>query len=276
MPDSLLQALRERLFQSSDMDLRRYLDDFWRPGASLPSNLVLLERVDSTNLMARGIASDYLAAGRPPPATLVVALQQSHGLGRRGRRWSSPRARGVYASWILPVAGCQLPSLPLLVGVGLADGLSAFSRERCRLKWPNDLMVGGRKIGGILIESLATGEQGAVAIVGFGVNHSHTREQLPVKAATTLELEAADVLPTLAELTRRLVDAIAAELRHLGDMETAVERYRRCTAHDQGDPIRCRTAEGVVEGTFAGFDGRGFLLLRTDSGERLVVAGDLG
>ena len=257
------------------MDLGRYLEDFWRQGRPRVGNLALLETVDSTNLVARRIAAGCLEAGNPPPATLVVALQQTHGRGRRGRRWSSPKAKGVYASWILPLSNRrELVTLPLLVAVGLANGLSAILDEKCRLKWPNDLVVGDRKIGGILIESLAMGEQGVVAIIGFGVNHSQTRDELPVKAATSIELETGGA-PTLAELTGRLVDAVVTELRHLGDMEAAVDRYRRRTAHHRGDHIRCRTAAGVVEGTFAGFDDRGFLRLHSESGDQLVVAGDL-
>jgi BirA family biotin operon repressor/biotin-[acetyl-CoA-carboxylase] ligase len=238
-------------------------------------NLVLLETVDSTNLLARRLAAGCLEAGNPPPATLVVARQQTDGRGRRGRRWESPSGKGVYASWILPLPDRQqLLTLPLLVGIGLADGLSAILDEKCRLKWPNDLMVGDRKIGGILIESLAMGEQGVVAIVGFGVNHSQRRDELPVVAATSIELETG-AAPSLAELTGRLVDGVAAELQHLEDLEAAVDRYRRRSAHHQGDHIRCQTPAGLVEGTFAGFDERGFLRLQSESGDQLVVAGDL-
>ncbi|MGB3564255.1 MAG: biotin--[acetyl-CoA-carboxylase] ligase [Thermoanaerobaculia bacterium] len=257
------------------MDFGRYLEDFRRQGRSQVDNLVLLERVDSTNLVARKIVAGCLAAGNPPPTTLVVALQQTHGRGRRGRYWSSPKAKGVYASWILPLSNRQqLVTLPLLVGVGLADGLSALLEEKCRLKWPNDLVVGDRKIGGILIESLAMGKDGVVAIIGFGVNHSQTRDELPVKAATSIEIETGGA-PTLAELTGRLVEAVITELQHLGDMEAAVDRYRRRSVHHRGDHIRCQTAAGVVEGTFAGFDDRGFLRLQSESGDQVVVAGDL-
>lgn len=257
------------------MDLGRYLEGFWRPDRSRVDNLVLLETVDSTNLLAREISSECLAAGNPPPATLVVALEQSGGRGRRGRRWSSPRAKGVYVSWILPLPDRQqLVALPLLVAVGLADGLGGMLDRDCRLKWPNDLVVGGRKIGGILIESLAMGEHGAVAIIGFGVNHSQTADELPVEAATSIELETGEA-PALPETTGRLVAAVAAELRQIGDLETAVERYRQRSVHNRGDHIRCRTPAGLVEGTFAGFDERGFLRLESKNGDQLVVAGDL-
>jgi BirA family biotin operon repressor/biotin-[acetyl-CoA-carboxylase] ligase len=257
------------------MDLGRYLEEFWRPDRSRVDNLVLLETVDSTNLLARKLATGCLEAGNPPPATLVVALRQTHGRGRRGRHWSSPRAKGVYASWILPLPSRQqLVTLPLLVAVGLTDGLSKILDDNCRLKWPNDLIVGGRKIGGILIESLPMDEQGVVAIIGFGINHSQTADELPVEAATSIGLETGGS-PTLPELTGRLVDAVAVELQHLGDMDAAVDRYRRRSVHHRGDHIRCQTPAGLVEGTFAGFDDRGFLRLQSDSGEQLVVAGDL-
>jgi BirA family biotin operon repressor/biotin-[acetyl-CoA-carboxylase] ligase len=257
------------------MVLGRYLEDFWRPDRSRVDNLVLLATVDSTNLLARQLATGCLEAGDPPPATLVVALEQTQGRGRRGRHWSSPRAKGIYASWILPLPSReQLVTLPLLVAVGLADGLTAVLDDDCRLKWPNDLIVGGRKIGGILIESLPMEEEGVVAIIGFGINYSQTRDELPVVAATSIGLETAGA-PVLPELTGRLIDAVAAELRYLGDMEAAVDRYRRRSVHHHGDHIRCQTPTGVVEGTFAGFDERGFLRLQSEGGDQLVVAGDL-
>jgi BirA family biotin operon repressor/biotin-[acetyl-CoA-carboxylase] ligase len=257
------------------MDLGRYLEDFRRQGRARVDNLVLLQTVDSTNLLARGIAAGCLEAGHSPPTTLVIALEQTQGRGRRGRHWSSARAKGVYVSWILPLADRrQLATLPLLVAVGLADGLNTILDEECRLKWPNDLVVGGRKIGGILIEALPMREQGVVAIIGFGINHSQRPNELPAQTATSVELEIGGA-PVLAEVTRRLVDAVGAELQHLGDMGAAIDRYRQLTVHHQGDLIRCQTADGLVEGTFAGFDERGFLLLQSETGDHLVVAGDL-
>lgn len=257
------------------MDLGKYCEDFRRLHLSRVDNLVLLATVDSTNLLARQLVTGCLESGDPPPPTLVVALEQTDGRGRRGRPWSSPRAKGVYATWILPLPSReQLVALPLLVAVGLADGLTAILDGDCRLKWPNDLVVGGRKIGGILIESLATEEGGVVAMIGFGVNYSHTRDELPVAAATSIGLETGGA-PALPELTGRLVDAVAAELEHLGDMEAVVERYRQRSVHHHGDLIRCQTPNGLIEGTFAGFDDRGFLRLQSKGGDQLVVAGDL-
>lgn len=257
------------------MDLGRYLEEFRRPGRSQINNLVLLETVDSTNRLAWEIATECLAVGDAPPTTLIVALQQTRGRGRRGSHWSSPREKGVYATLLLPLPDRrELATLPLLVAIGLADGLSAILNRKCGLKWPNDLVVGGRKIGGILIESLAMGESGVVAVIGFGINHSQSRDELPVAAATSIELETGGA-PSLPQSARCLVDAVADELRHLGDMGTAIDRYRKRSIHHEGDHIRCQTSAGVVEGTFAGFDEGGYLRLRSEDGDQVLVSGDL-
>ncbi|HXU44067.1 MAG TPA: biotin--[acetyl-CoA-carboxylase] ligase, partial [Thermoanaerobaculia bacterium] len=171
----------------------------------------------------------------------------------------------------------RLATLPLLAGVGLARGLApllpAGSSAKLRLKWPNDLVVSGQKIGGILIETALRTEAGAVVILGFGVNHSQAREELPIEAATSLRLEGGTA--DLAELTWALVEALAAELQHMGDAPYAVAAYRELSAHAPGDRLTCRTGSATIEGTFLGFDEAGSLRLATAEGEAVVAAGEV-
>ena len=166
-----------------------------------------------------------------------------------------------------------LPSLPMLIGVGLCRALSPHLPSPCRLKWPNDLIVevGGerKKIGGVLIEASVRPGEETLAILGFGVNYLHGASDLP-ETATSLVLLGGGVV-SLVDLTWDLVEGIEAELTHFGDTAYAVESYRALSIHDPGERIACRVGERLVEGTFQGFDETGLLLLES-GGQRIAVA----
>ncbi len=134
-------------------------------------------------------------------------------------------------------------------------------------------MVDGRKIGGILIESMVQPGTCAMAIVGFGVNHGQSAAELPIERATSLALagrhEGAVSLPRLAW---ELVGAVERELAHLGDEAYAAAAYRERSVHRPGDRIVARAGEETVEGRFAGFDERGHLILARDGGGELRLA----
>lgn len=242
-----------------------------RPEGAAAENVVLLARVDSTNRLARAVAAEYLKESMRPPRVLLLALEQTGGRGRAGRGWVSPQGKGVYATLLVDAGeAAALQTLPLLVPVGLARALGRYLR--CGIKWPNDLMVDGRKVGGVLVETLSGGD-GALAIVGFGVNHGHRREDLPAAATSlTLEMESP---PALGRLAWDLVEEVCRELEHLGDSAYAVERYRELAVHRPGDPLTCRVGEETLEGTFQGFDPQGFLILSDGSGERRIAAGEV-
>ena len=242
-----------------------------------PENFAAVESVESTNQLARAVVAEYEREAQVLHPLLIVAFEQSGGRGRQGRSWSSPRGKGVYATRVLGVAGPELlQTLPLLVAIGLCRGLAPHLPVPCRLKWPNDLVVetaaGRRKIGGILIEALVRPGEGAAAIVGFGVNHGHTAEELP-ETATSIRLLHGDV--PLARLTWDLVAALESELAHLGDTDYAVAAYRDLAVHRPGEPIVCRVGDGLIEGTFRGFDERGRLRLERDGEELELTAGEV-
>lgn len=265
-----------------------------RPPGAGPENLVLLDTVDSTNRLAARMVRDYLEESLTPPPSLLLACQQTGGKGRQGRTWESPRGGGLYATRVvLSDATEALTTLPLLVAVGMARALREMLGDRgaaCGIKWPNDLLVEGRKIGGILIEAVSRGESRPLALVGYGANHGpgaapgsdsdSDAETVPVPESTTLTREltahpGAGALPGFGEFAWTLIGGVEAELEHLGDMAYAVERYRELTVHREGDTVRCRMGGKEVRGTFRGFDERGFLLLETESGIAPVAAGEV-
>lgn len=263
------------------MDFASYLREILElrppPDERGPRNLAVLEKVASTNLLAKAVAADYHRECQEMPEALFLAYEQTGGRGRLGRSWSSPAGRGVYATLSRPIDAASgsraLATLPLLVGVGLCRGLDPHLAAPCRLKWPNDLLAGGRKIGGILIESMVRPGACAMVMMGFGVNHGQSAAELPVEHATSLALAGgAGREVGLPRLTWELVAALERELEHLGDEGYAVAAYRERSVHRPGDHLAARTGEETVEGRFAGFDGQGHLLLALDGGEEVRIA----
>lgn len=281
---------------------------------SLPDNRILLSRIDSTNRMARTLVGCYLDEDETPPPLLVIAREQTAGRGRRGRSWASPAGGGLYATRVVPMMRRDdLESLPLLVPVALAEGVESILggrgaeetfAPRCRIKWPNDLLLAGGKVGGILIESLpwpegvlapVADEMGALpaaAIIGFGVNvreapedagperGSAGRDALPPGATTIARHRAAGADPLgLGEAATALIAGLETALSRLGPPggpERFAGAYRRLSVHEPGERLRCRIGEKTLEGAFAGFGERGFLRLERDDGETLEIAtGDL-
>ncbi len=268
------------------MEFARYLEELLSARPDLPGgppNVVALERVGSTSAVARRVAAEYEREGDEAPGLVIVALEQIAGRGRQGRSWASPRGKGVYVTLVRRLEpAAALPTLPLLVGVGLCRALDRFLPGACRLKWPNDLRVAGRKIGGVLIETRvragAESEDAAggpvTALIGFGINQAHAREDLPEGIGTSLRLEGASEVP-LATLTWNLIEGVDEELAHFGDAGYAIAAYRERSEHAPGDRLRWRGAGGEVEGTFLGFDERGLLRLEVAGEERRLAAGEV-
>lgn len=256
------------------MDFATFLTELDGTGWG-PENRIVVGRVSSTNRLARQVVSAYQREEMTPPGLLVLALEQVAGRGRQGRAWSSPAGGGVYATLVLSVAEPeQLQTVPLLAAVGLARALGTLlPNAGCALKWPNDLMAGGRKLGGVLVESVSRVGGGSVAMIGFGVNYRPV-DGTAVARATSLADQLASP-PPLGAVARTLVAGLEAELAHLGDASYAAEGFRALSIHRPGDAIRCRVADELVAGAFAGFDDHGFLRLETASGETLISAGEI-
>lgn len=248
-----------------------------RPATRPFLNLVVIERTASTNRLGQRIARDYLGEGVAVPRVLLVAFEQREGRGRQGRGWHSPAGAGAYATLVLDrEPGDRLATLPLAVGVGLASAINELlPGERCRLKWPNDLVTRRGKLGGILIEALSAGEGEAVAVVGFGVNRGLASGEPPVAGATTLWREIRAEPPSLARLTWSLVTHVIEEIERERKEGAAVERYRDLSIHRPGDELSCRLGGETVSGVFRGFDERGFLRLEQAGRVRTIAAGEV-
>lgn len=244
--------------------------------SDLRGNVVALDAVESTNSLARKFAADCLREGSRVPRTLLCAFSQWAGRGRRGNAWVSEAGAGVYATllWQFPDREA-LALLPMQVAVALCQGVDALLGEpRCRLKWPNDLIVDDRKLGGILIEAVH-GEEGECAVaIGLGINHTQSAPELPAPGATSLRLLGAPSLElgdTASVLARHLLGALEVPL----ESEPLVARFAALSQHRTGDVLRVLAGEERIEGSFLGFDGKGFLRLATAGGERALGSGEV-
>ena len=227
--------------------------------------LVALESVGSTNDEATRRADAGAAEG-----TVVWAREQTGGRGRRGRTWASP-VGNLYSSTILrPVCAAQRAAeLGFVAALAVGDLVPAD--RTLRLKWPNDVLVDGGKVAGILLES-AIGQDGLVehVVAGIGVNVTFA-PQLPEMrypgAALGGTVEAA-----LEGLTRALAARLAQWRR---DGFETVRGEWLAKAGPLGAEVDVRLGEGLVSGRFAGLDREGALLLDTAEGQRKIVSGEL-
>ncbi|MCX6997213.1 MAG: biotin--[acetyl-CoA-carboxylase] ligase [Kiritimatiellaeota bacterium] len=156
------------------------------PAPATPATLgrPLIERdvVTSTNDELKRLAADGA-----PEGTTVVARCQTHGRGQQSRRWHSPPDLGLYLSVLLrpPWRAGDSGSLALLAGLAVASACDALGVQTVRLKWPNDVLAGGRKIGGVLVEPTLRGAQLEYAVIGLGVNVLQTAEDFPPELRAT-------------------------------------------------------------------------------------------
>jgi BirA family biotin operon repressor/biotin-[acetyl-CoA-carboxylase] ligase len=240
----------------------------------LAENLVVLDTTTSTNDVARGIL-----AALPPELRvcdlLVVAGRQTRGRGREERGWWSPRGGGLYATLVGTIeASGDLPRVPLAVAVGLCSAVRRAGVADCRVKWPNDLVVAGQKLAGILIEVAGPTTGACCAVMGFGINLDPDPVQLARIGGTSLGAQCSEP-PDIASLAIDAVRAVRRELAAVREDSGLVDRYRDLIAHQSGDRLIWRQGSEVVEGYYRGIDASGFLELETESGLRVVNAGEI-
>mgnify|MGYP002280343826 CR=1 FL=1 len=230
----------------------------------------VLGRVDST--------SAWLARAELKRPTVVTAEEQTTGRGRHGRRWASPPG-GVYVSvgWkVLP--GTSIPTaLPLAVGVYLCEGLEALGIKGLSLKWPNDLIVNGAKLAGILVESVDKATDGRSLVVGVGLNL-----QTPPEAADLPPDRQAIGLEDIGAVPQResLVAAAARAALEAGSLEPAAVSALMTEQWPARDALAGRIctidhANGeVCEGVVLGVTDEGALRLETADGLRILWNGE--
>jgi BirA family biotin operon repressor/biotin-[acetyl-CoA-carboxylase] ligase len=232
--------------------------------------------------------NEYLALRpAPPPGRIGVAVAeyQTGGRGRRGRRWLSPPAHGVCLSltWCFEIAPRDLPALSLVAGVAVAGGLENLGLDGVQLKWPNDVMAAGGKVGGILVE--VSGESGGPlrVVIGIGLNvrpvpgiAAALRDEGGQTPAVALdELLAGGCLGRNA-LVAALLNALHAGLRTFvqGGLQDALAAWRRYD-YLSGQPVAVTRGGDTIQGVARGIADDGALLVEAAGRVIPVVAGDV-
>jgi BirA family transcriptional regulator, biotin operon repressor / biotin---[acetyl-CoA-carboxylase] ligase len=229
------------------------------------------ERIDSTNDEAK-----RLAEAGAPEGTFVLAQEQSAGRGRRGRAWVSPRGN-FFGSLLLRPHGAPADAAQLGFATSLAVAEAAehfLPRDRAvTCKWPNDVLIDGRKLAGILLES-----RGGTAIdwlvIGIGVNlvaHPE-RTDYPATSLTAAGRDAVDVAAFLPILAVRLLAWYEA---WRAEGFAALREPWLARAHGLGGAIRARLPDTEIAGRFAGIDETGRLLLDAADGRRHIAAAEI-
>jgi BirA family transcriptional regulator, biotin operon repressor / biotin---[acetyl-CoA-carboxylase] ligase len=213
---------------------------------------------------------------------VIVADEQTAGRGRRGRVWSSPAGAGLYMSFVLRPGVHTLPAgalslLPLAAAVAVRGAIMRTTGVTAHLKWPNDLLVGQRKLAGILAEGLDVGSPAQTVIVGIGINVTSASHPDDVAVrATSIEAESGRPVDR-SLLQQHVVHAVdgAYESLRLGRADEMLRAWREAAPSAEGATVEWWTASGTQRGTTAGIDTAGALLVRTDHAVERVVGGEL-
>jgi len=232
-------------------------------------------KTDSTNRVAMELGY----AGEPEGA-VILAEEQSAGRGRAGRTWHSERAAGIYATLLLrpKISPVQAPLLTMMAGLSAHAAIQAQTALKLDLKWPNDLVLNGKKLGGILTEMYADTSLVRFVIVGIGINVN--QEKFPAELsgiATSLRAETGRNLSRLELLARLLREFETDYNRFLREgAKSVTDRFTRASSYAVGKKVRVTNGCESFTGVTAGLAPEGLLQVERDDGKVVtVIAGDV-
>ncbi len=250
-------------------DLRSRLAAQMEPGSRWPGEIYRFASLESTNDWLKAACRHGL-----PEWSLVLADRQTAGRGRHGRAWASPPGNLYLSVLLIPRLPPERVSLlPLLVGVAVAEAVGAWGIE-ARLKWPNDVLAGGLKLAGILVEGVLGGAEIEAVVVGVGLNLLLELGGVPEDVRRrAVSVEA---------LTERLLSPVKAAVEVLSRLRAwydvwsqepgrVVEAWRGYSVPWWGRPVEVESGGEVVRGIALGIDERGGLRLEREDGSRVVL-----
>lgn len=238
--------------------------------------VLLFDQVNSTNRVALKMGADG-----HPGGLVLLAEEQTGGLGRQNRPWFSPAGKNVYLSLLLR------PCLPMrdypifspAAALGVVKGIIKMTGLDIGIKWPNDVIVNGRKLGGILLESKTTGDQTVPLVIGIGLNVNLDPEDFPSElqeTATSLKIETGKTIDRTALLCIMLEEIAEHVLALQEGKNEAVMDAVRDNCFTLGKSIRVTTARQVFEGRAESIDEDGALMIRMgDQLLRRIVIGEI-
>jgi len=241
----------------------------------LGSPLIKHDSLPSTNDLARDLALQGAEEG-----TTITARMQTAGRGRQGRQWSSPADEGLYLSIILRprIAPARSASITLASAVAVAETLIFDFHIQADIKWPNDVLVGGRKICGVLVESSIESDRLQFLVLGIGVNlgQSDFPDELRERATSILRESGIRITPD--EFLAPLLDHLDYWYRiAVASPNDALQRWEEMSSFARNRSVRIISSDGEIEGKTCGLTETGALIIELDTGERReVVSGEVG
>ena len=245
-------------------------------GNRLGTTIHYFPEIDSTNSYARERAESGASEGE-----VVVAESQSQGRGRLGRRWESPPFANLYVSILLrpKLSPAHVAQITLMAAVALAEVVERFVPQKPAIKWPNDILIGGKKLAGILTEAACSAERVEYVILGIGVNLNYACSAMPeeIRRRATSVLEAGGRPVQRESFLQRLIQGVE---RCYGELEQAgfdalAARWESYFAW-RGRRVRVELLDQVTTGTANGIDRDGALVIVDDHGvPQRILAGDV-
>jgi len=242
----------------------------------LGAKLHYFDELRSTNSHARELAEEDGAEGE-----IVIAETQTEGRGRLGRRWESPAFANLYLSIILrpTLAPTHAPQITLTAAVALAECVAPLIPQGPTIKWPNDILVNGKKLAGVLTEAACAAERIEYVILGIGVNINYPIESMPpeIRSRSTSLMDLTGVRSDRETVLARLIhdlDRCYGELEESG-FEVLRPRWEACF-HLRGRRVRVELLDQVLIGRARGIARDGALVLEDDHGDlKNIYAGDV-
>ena len=289
-PDELTEAIDRlrKLGYIIKTDKNKYPAFISAPDMFLPAEIVhglktkfigkrvhAFRSVQSTNTIAH-----KLAVNKAPEGTLVIAERQTKGRGRMGRSWHSPENVGLYCSVILypKIQPILAPGISLISAVALAETISAYDTLDVKIKWPNDVLISGRKTAGILTELSAEIGRTNFVVVGVGVNINHRRQHIPdelKKMATSIRIALKENIRRVEFLQRFLLNLekeyIVFRKSGLRAIRGKILRFSLLLNRE----IILKMGRRVISGKVADINEVGQLVLETKEGLQLFNAGEV-
>jgi len=235
-------------------------------------SIAWMPRVTSTNTLARRIVKECIENEIPIPEAVIIAGEQTGGRGRGARTWSSPPGKGIWATTLHTVPAEEISHFPLRVATIVASFLRETFDVAASIKWPNDILVDGKKIAGILLEGRNRDGEAHI-IIGTGINVFPSAD-LPDTAISLSEVSKRNHID-LVTATTAFVEHLDRELaRSVGPSEI-VEQWRALTSHKKGDRISCVVGDRQVDGAWLDIDDDGRALVRRGEETIPIAAGDI-
>ena len=230
----------------------------------------LHEEIDSTSTALMG-----LVTGGAAPGTVVIAAKQTGGRGRSGNTWHSEHQQNLYISYVIEICGDiaqRLPLVPLAAGIAAFEALATEGIVDVLLKWPNDLLLRDKKVGGILCETPGVDDERALAVVGMGINIGVQDFPEELSSIASYVTPVRDARYFRERLSAKWIDSLNRWCEKIQSDSVAelIARWKQCC-----EPFGRHVRVGTITGYTLDLNESGRLLLKTDAGETCEIPGGM-